>query len=742
MRVAFIVRSTFFTSKGGDTLQALNTARRLSYLGVNADIKLTHEDINYDQYDLLHFFNITRPADILYHINKTDKPFVLSPILVDYSEYDKNHRHGMARVLFSYLSASRIEYVKTVGRWLLRKDKLMGKSYLWKGHKKSIREILKRADFVLPNSGLEYQQLVKSYHCEPSYMIVPNGVNEELFTCNDNIEKDPNLILCVARIEGIKNQVNLIKALNNTPYKVIMIGAAAPNQSAYYKRCREMAAENISFVDHLPQEQLVPYYQRAKVHILPSWFETCGLSTLEAIAAGCNVVVTSKGYTEEYYGKHAFYCDPASPNSIRKAVEQAIASDHSEKFIKKISTHYTWSQAAERTFEAYGEVLKKTGKLRIGILGTRGIPNHYGGFEQFAEHLSHGLAEKGHEIIVYNSHDHPYQQKTWKNVQIEHCKNPEKIFGSFGQFIYDLNCILDARKKNLDVILMLGYTSNSIWGRLFPKMSTVIFNMDGLEWKRTKYSKPVQRFLRYAEKLAMKFGDHHIADSKVIRSYLTEKYQSYCEYIPYGAEVLDNEDESLLKEYDVCRNNYFLLIARMEPENNIEMILDGFSESMSTKKFLVVGDTRNKHGRYLLKKFEKFEQIQFIGPVYNNMQKIHTLRAFSYAYFHGHTVGGTNPSLLEAMASRSLIAAHDNPFNKAVLQTDAFYFSNAADVTNIVEKISRNHIAATMIKNNLKKIKEEYHWEKIIDAYHAMILKSLDIKPASPTQTQIEKVVA
>ena len=129
--------------------------------------------------------------------------------------------------------------------------------------------------------------------------------------------------------------------------------------------------------------------------------------------------------------------------------------------------------------------------LRIAILGTRGVPNHYGGFEQLAEHLGPGLVKAGHAVTVYNSHNHPWQEAQWEGVNIVHCYDPEYLLGSAGQFIYDLNCIIDARKKNFDVILQLGYTSSSVWGRFYPRDSVVISNMDGLEWKRAKYSKPL-----------------------------------------------------------------------------------------------------------------------------------------------------------------------------------------------------------------------------------------------------------
>ena len=137
--------------------------------------------------------------------------------------------------------------------------------------------------------------------------------------------------------------------------------------------------------------------------------------------------------------------------------------------------------------------------MEIAIIGTRGIPNYYGGFEQFAEYLSKFLVENGHNITVYSSNNHPYQESTWKGVKIIHCKDPEDKIGTIGQFIYDFNCILDVRKRNFDIILQLGYTSSSIWGKLLPKSAVIITNMDGLEWKRTKFNKPVQKFIKFAD---------------------------------------------------------------------------------------------------------------------------------------------------------------------------------------------------------------------------------------------------
>jgi len=233
-------------------------------------------------------------------------------------------------------------------------------------------------------------------------------------------------------------------------------------------------------------------------------------------------------------------------------------------------------------------------RLRIAILGTRGIPNYYGGFEHISEYVSEGLVKRGHSVTVYNSHNHPYKENYWNGVEIVHCYDPEYLVGTAGQFVYDLNCLLDARKKKFDVVLLMGYTSSSIWGRLYPEKSTIITNMDGLEWKRSKYSKKVQQFLKYAEKLAVKYSQFYISDSLVIKSYLGEKYNIQSKYIPYGADLFSEEEREQVENSEALKEDYFLLMARMEPENNIETILEGFNNSSSRRKFKVLGDTRQQ----------------------------------------------------------------------------------------------------------------------------------------------------
>lgn len=362
--------------------------------------------------------------------------------------------------------------------------------------------------------------------------------------------------------------------------------------------------------------------------------------------------------------------------------------------------------------------------MKIAILGTRGIPNNYGGFEQFAEYLALGLVNNGHEVTVYNSHTHPYQETTWNGINIKHIYDPENKIGTAGQFVYDFLSILDTRKKDFDIILELGYTSSSVSFDFHPTKSIVVTNMDGLEWKRTKFSTKVQKFLQWAESLAVKKSDHLVSDSIGIENYLKKKYGVASTYIPYGSHLFNNEKNSMLTEYSVNPYEYNMLIARLEPENSIEIILDGVVQTDDNVPFLVIGKHETKFGEFLKNKFKDNTNIKFIGGVYD-INALNNLRHFSNLYFHGHTVGGTNPSLLEAMASSALICANNNEFNSTILEDDAFYFSTVDDVTEVLTNTS--HLEhEDKIKNNRGKITKLYTWEKIVNDYEELFVSLLN----------------
>jgi glycosyltransferase involved in cell wall biosynthesis len=354
--------------------------------------------------------------------------------------------------------------------------------------------------------------------------------------------------------------------------------------------------------------------------------------------------------------------------------------------------------------------------MRIGIFGSRGIPNRYGGFEQFAGYLSAGLVDRGADVWVYNSHNHPCKEQQWHGVNIIRCYDPEVTIGTPGQFIYDLNCIIDSRKRNFDILLQLGYTSSSVWHKLLPRKSKIATNMDGLEWKRSKYSKSVQRFLKFAEKLAVKSSDLLIADSEVIQDYLLKTYQVQSTYIPYGADIFENPDPEPLARFGVTPRQYYLLIARMQPDNHIEEIIRGVISSGNDLPLLIIGDTRNSYGQFLRKEYTS-GQIRYLGGLFEQ-DTLNQLRYFSRLYFHGHSAGGTNPSLLEAMAASAPVCAHDNPFNRSVLGRDAFYFENDSRISEIINNGPGKDETDSFITKNIEKIGTSYVWSQVISAYY------------------------
>ena len=356
-----IVRQNLYTSPGGDTTQIDMTAKFLRSLKVEVDILLAESLQEKQDYDIYHFFNIIRPDDILPFIINSDIPFVVSTIFVDYYEYETKSRTGVLGFAFRILTAGQIEYVKAMARSLKDGIKIKSKYYLLHGHLKAMQFVAKKAKMLLPNSNSEYSRLSTYLHLNVPYRPIVNAINPDVF----NIEVLPdnryeNHVICVGRIEGRKNQLNLIKAFVGTNINVTLIGKPSPNHMNYYEECKTIASgsDNIRFIDHLNHDQLVRIYKAAKVHILPSWFETTGLSSLEAGVMSCNIVVTDKGDTKEYYKDMAYYCDPDDINSIKDSVLQALKDDVNPTLRDYILANYTWQDTANQTLEAYNSVLQ------------------------------------------------------------------------------------------------------------------------------------------------------------------------------------------------------------------------------------------------------------------------------------------------------------------------------------------------------------------------------------------------
>lgn len=372
--------------------------------------------------------------------------------------------------------------------------------------------------------------------------------------------------------------------------------------------------------------------------------------------------------------------------------------------------------------------------MKIAFVSVRGIPNNYGGFEQFAEYISVGLVRRGHDVTVYSPHYHPYKKNEYKGVHIKHIYSPEKWIGnSFGSFFYDYASLKDALENEaFDIIYVAGYTSIiPAYIRFNVKKlagPVIVTNMDGLEYKRLKFKKVIRRFLFWEERKAVEYSKFLIADNMGIHDYYKEQYGRESKYLAYGADVPEIFDENFLKAYGLTVNGYYLLIARLEPENNIEIAIKGYlsSKECGKRPLVIIGKVNTPFGKILLKKYGNNSSVRFIGGLYD-IDILNSIRHYSYAYFHGHCVGGTNPSLLEAMAAGCFILSHCNIFNKSVLGDNAIYYKNEKEVTEVLNHIDilNNKYSNGFIQRNRLFIKNQYSWSKLIDEHEQYFMTLL-----------------
>lgn len=369
--------------------------------------------------------------------------------------------------------------------------------------------------------------------------------------------------------------------------------------------------------------------------------------------------------------------------------------------------------------------------MKIAILGTRGIPNNYGGFEQFAEYLSVGLVKRGHEVTVYNPHFHPFEKDSFEGVHIVKIYSPESKIGSAANFIYDFLCLKHALSNKFDIVYEAGYQSVAFAYPLFRikrrKVPIIVTNMDGMEWQRTKWSPTVKIVTRKFEALAVKHSHYLISDNKGIANYYQKEYGINSEVLEYGADLVTSFNASTLSEYALSPKGYFMLIARLEPENNIEMAIEAFMESNRNEKLIIVGNCDSEYGQKMKRMACSDRRVIFQGGIYDK-SKLDDLRYFAQAYFHGHSVGGTNPSLLEAMASQALIFAHRNAFNRDVLGKNACYFSSSDDLKQLIERVDiiRQNDFTGFNNNNTKRITNYYNWDAIIERHIQVFYKYLN----------------
>lgn len=356
---------------------------------------------------------------------------------------------------------------------------------------------------------------------------------------------------------------------------------------------------------------------------------------------------------------------------------------------------------------------------KISIIGTVGVPANYGGFESLVENI---IGENASSNILYtiycSSKNYTQKLENYKGAKLKYIPLDANGIQSI---VYDIISLIKAT-NNSDTIVILG-VSGCIFlpiYRLFSKKRLVI-NIDGLEHKREKWGKWAKRFLKFSEKMAVKYANVIITDNKGIQDYVKKEYSKDSVLIAYGGDhvlqnIPDNECFSILSKYNIENNNYYFSVCRIEPENNVHITLEAFDKSGD--KIIFVGNwNRSIYGQELFDKYKNRKNIVLLNPIYD-LKTLYALRKNCKAYIHGHSAGGTNPSLVEAMFFNIPIIAYDVVYNRETTENKALYFS---DSDTLVYSLKQNDLLLKQCAENMYEIaNRRYKWNIIAKQYEEL----------------------
>jgi glycosyltransferase involved in cell wall biosynthesis len=365
-------RGNLISKPGGDTTQITNLKNGLRQKGVRVELS-TEFDPDLEGYDIVHVFNITRIHETYSHLvnaRKHGKPVVCTTIYHQLSEYNRKGRQGIGRLCFSMVRTdSGFEYLRGIFNCLRDKKQTIPVMNLLKiGYRKQQETVLKHADKVIFGSESERDAVLSHFTDIRHFIaddIVPVGIpvlrnNEGPAKFQDKYGLE-DFVLCVGRIEDLKNQLSLLAAMNGMDIPLVLIGSFNPSHRGYFRKViKEIDKRpNCRYFGPMDRKMLTSAYAAAKVHVLPSWFETIGLTSLEAGLAGCNVVSTNRGYAKDYLKHYAWYCDPSEPSSIKKAVRDAYFSPLKPGIEEHIKSLVGLEKMIRPTVNIYAEILSR-----------------------------------------------------------------------------------------------------------------------------------------------------------------------------------------------------------------------------------------------------------------------------------------------------------------------------------------------------------------------------------------------
>lgn len=710
MKLLFFARKSLWSQPGGDSVQVEQTAAALVRRGHQAVVATEVGEFKRllasEPWDLIHSINLGRWADQIPCLWARKRypglHWVVSSVLVDYRSYDARRSP-----LAGFMHQNWLEAGKAILRAIQGQDRWPGWATL-RPHRLA-HDLAWNADALVATTEKEAAELRARWNLGASVHALPPG--------SDHLELVPRPQgqlrrgwMLPARVEGIKNQVfavelwGVLASLGFTE-PLRLYGDAAPNHGRYRDRLLKAiksaraAGADVEWNPRLEPDALAAAYGEARGVLVPSLSETYGLTVAEARRAGCQVVASPGVLGALEWGDEVTVA-PLELNAWQAALLAADAQADLELGSERAGA-LTWDRAAERLEALYAGL-----RGRVYISGSRGIPNRYGGYEELVDHLARGLSAKGWRVDVATSSTHPVTEWSHPGIRRRTHRDPEPWMGSAGQFLYDLLSIRDAASQLPDAHLSLGTTSSAPWLAIKPLRgrAPLALHLDGLEWMRGKYGPAVQRYLKWAERSAAGAADLLLADHPEMARYAA-RYPKPCSEIAYGVD-----DPKPALELDPSLNlqpgEYALVIARLVPENHVRIAAEALS---SLAPVVVVGPFDNPEGRAL----QKLPNVHLLGGQFDAVL-LDSLRAHCGLYIHGHSAGGTNPSLLQAMAAGCAIAAHDNAFNRGILGDSAHYFTAKGAHEALATAWTQR---GTLPRDHRATLDREYRWPVVVAQY-------------------------
>ena len=360
--------------------------------------------------------------------------------------------------------------------------------------------------------------------------------------------------------------------------------------------------------------------------------------------------------------------------------------------------------------------------LRIAMLGTRGVPAAYGGFETAVEEIGQRLAARGHDVTVYcrqSKGDEPRDH--YLGMDLVHLPSVRsKAIETLSHTALSVGHLSTIEKH--DVAFLFNAANAPFLPALRLQRIPTAVHVDGLEWKRGKWGKNGRRYYRWAEQFSVHHADALISDAQGIADYYTHEFNIPTELITYGAPILNETPTNRLHDLGLAAGGFHLVVARFEPENHVDVIVDGYRRSNAELPLVVVGSApyAAAHTTEIERLAAGDPRIHLVGGIYDQ-ELLDQLYAHAYTYIHGHSVGGTNPSLLRAMGAGTAVIAYDVVFNRDVLGTDGLFFRDAAALAQRVDKSESEPRATAKAAALLQdRANERYNWDAVTDGYEEL----------------------